>query len=554
MSRWRVCLYSPADLNRVIGSSIWVQSVAETLHAGPDVEVVLPLRAPERSRLITDKIRRLPRVTLVDPRRQRRFVPATGLYAAEALDLIETLHRERPFDAIVLRTFALCLAAIARPALRDRLWSTYILEPERDITDPAHVAELTAIATASRYVVVQSEEMRALFEAAVPAGRGKTIILPPAIPSVGSDGGGSDGVATTLPAPARRLFYAGKFHPFYPVPRMIDFLEALRSDFPDLEFHAMGDEIFRPTGAEAWGDDLERRLRTTAGVVWHGAVPRDEVIRLLSGGGIALSLWDYGHGSTMNDLVVSTKLLDYCLAGVPVILNRTAAQATILGADYPLFVSSPDEALPLIRRLLDDPTLYRSAAERCRAAAEAFAYPRAYAGLAPYLEKRADAATHLAERPKLAGTARRIGLVLAPGAATVPTSALEAFRDARAASDAAFLVVGVLPAPGAPDPEPGRDPAAALRAALPEDLAPFISLRTVVDPWNWWRTLGIALAPRAAADDAAGDAQDLAGDAAGDDQDLARAIDLARASGAIVVTSAAELVDAVRAGARALSA
>ncbi len=534
MSRWRVCLYSPADLNRVIGSSIWVQSVAETLHAGSDVEVVLPLRAPERSRLITDKIRRLPRVTLVDPRRQRRFVPATGLYAAEALDLIETLHHERPFDAIVLRTFALCLAAIARQGLCDRLWSTYILEPERDLSDPAHIADLTAIATASRYVVVQSEEMRALFEAAIPAGRGKTIILPPAIPPVASDG-----VSVPQPAPVRRLFYAGKFHPFYPVPRMIDFLEVLRPDFPDLEFHAIGDEIFRPMGAEAWGDDLERRLTTTEGVVWHGAVARDEVVRLLSEGGIALSLWDYGHGSTMNDLVVSTKLLDYCLAGVPVILNRTTAQATILGADYPLFVSSPDEALPLIRRLLDDPVLYRVAAERCRAAAEAFSYPRAYAGLAPYLEERPDATTHLAERPKLAGSACRIGLVLAPGTGVVPTAIVEAFRDARADCDAAFLVIGVLPAPGAPDPEPGRDPAAELRATLPEDLAAFISLRTIVDPWNWWRTLGIALSVH-------GDNEQ--------DVDVARALELARASGALIVNSGKELVEAVRAGARGLPA
>ncbi len=234
---------------------------------------------------------------------------------------------------------------------------------------------------------------------------------------------------------------------------MIDFLTELRPEHPDLEFHAIGDQIFRPPGGEAWADDLERRLTTTDGVVWHGAVPRDEVIRLLSEGGIALSLWDYGHGSTMNDLVVSTKLLDYCLAGVPVILNRTAAQATILGADYPLFVSSPDEALPLIRRLLDDPTLYREAAERCRAAAEAFSYPRAYAGLAPYLEERPDAAAHLAARPKLDGSAARIGLPLPSGAAAVPTSALDAFRAARAVNNAAFLVIGVHAPSGSPDPD-----------------------------------------------------------------------------------------------------
>ncbi|MEO7664895.1 MAG: hypothetical protein ABIV26_07185, partial [Candidatus Limnocylindrales bacterium] len=260
----RVCLYSPADMNLVIGSSIWVQAAAETFHAGPNVEVTIPLRSLERRRLLTDALRRLPRVRLVDPRRQRRWVPPSGLYSTEALDLIEALDREQPFDAIVLRSFPYCLAAIRRPQIRDRLWSTYILEPERDIEDPAHVADLTAIAEASQYVVVQSEEMRALFEAAVPAGRGRTIILPPAVPPPGSAG-----VPAGIAPVARRLFYAGKFHPFYPVPAMIDALETLRPAYPDLEFDVIGDQIFRPADDRAWGDDLERRFRHTPGLRWH---------------------------------------------------------------------------------------------------------------------------------------------------------------------------------------------------------------------------------------------------------------------------------------------
>ncbi|MBI2776430.1 MAG: glycosyltransferase family 4 protein [Chloroflexi bacterium] len=524
MTRRRVCLYSPADLNLVSGSSIWVQSVAETFHAGPDVEVVLPLRAPERRRLITDLLRRLPRVELVDPRRQRRFVPPTGLYSTEALDLIETLDREAPFDAIVLRSFPYCLAAIERPQIRDRLWSTYILEPERDIEDPAHVAQLAAIAEASRYVLVQSEEMRALFEAAVPAGRGKTIILPPAVPAPGSEG-----VPSSIAPIAQRIVYAGKFHPFYPVPRMIDFLEALRLEHPAFEFHVIGDMIFRLPDGHEWADELERRLTDTDGVVWHGALARDAVIELLASGGIALSLWDYRHGSTMNDLVVSTKLLDYCLAGLPVILNRTPAQEAILGRDYPLFVRTPDEALPLIEALLADRDLYRRAAERCRAAAEGFAYPRAYAGLAPYLEDRPDAATHLAERPKLAGSERRVGLPLAAGAAAVPAAAIEVFRSAtRPPGDGAaeaFLAVGVGHVPGTDLPEPGRDPAAALRASFPGDIAASAGIRTVDDPWNWWRTLGSALVPDGLADGLLD----------------AGSVELARASGARIVRTADEL-------------
>ena len=407
----RVCLYSPADLNLVMGSSIWVQAVAEVLHAGPRVQLTLPLRSLERRRLLTDALRRLPRVELVDPRHQRRWIPPSGLSLTEALDLIGTLHLEAPFDAIILRSFSYCLAAIERPALRNRLWSTYILEPERDIEDPAYLAQLSAIAEASRYVVVQSEEMRALFEAAVPAGRGKTILLPPAVPPSGPGDGAGEPSPVVAPF-ARRLFYAGKFHPFYLVDRMVDFTVELRGQHPDLELHVFGDQVFRPSGDRSWGDDLERRLRRTSGVVWHGAMPRDAVVGALSRGGIALNLWDYRHGSSMNDLVVSTKLLDYCLAGIPVILNRTAAQESILGADYPLFVRTPDQALTLIRALLTDPALYEAAATRCGAAAEAYSYWRVYDGIAPFLEDRADAALQLARRPKLAGSRLRLGLLL----------------------------------------------------------------------------------------------------------------------------------------------
>jgi hypothetical protein len=60
-----------------------------------------------------------------------------GLTTTQALDLIERLDRSRRFDAIILRSFGLCLRAIERPSLRGRVWSAYILEPERDPDDAA---------------------------------------------------------------------------------------------------------------------------------------------------------------------------------------------------------------------------------------------------------------------------------------------------------------------------------------------------------------------------------------------------------------------------------
>lgn len=477
----RVCLYSPADLNLVSGSSVWVQAVAETLHAGERVGITIPLMAPERRTIITDLLRRLPRVELVDPRRQLRFVPPTGLYSTEILDLIEKLDREQRFDHILLRSFPYCRAALGRPALHGRLWSTYILEPERDVEDPEHLADLAAIAEASEYVVVQSEEMRALFEGLVPAGRGKTILLPPAVPPAGPEG--------RAPAPRReRLIYAGKFHPFYPVTQMVGFLTELREEHPGLEFHVLGDQVFRSPAHAAWADELERALTTTDGVVWHGALARDDVNRFVSRGGIALSLWDYGHGSRINDLVVSTKLLDYCAAGVPVVCNRTAAQETVLGEDYPLFVRQPAEALPLLRALLEDAALYEDAAARCVAAAERYTYPRVHADLAPYLEGRPDGALRTFDRPKLPDARFNIGLLDADEATV--RRAYDLLAELRGDGGPWRLVVGRT----GDAPEPGADPAATAIPSPPDGLRDAVSRRTVDDVRNWWRTIGVAVA------------------------------------------------------------
>ncbi len=401
----RVLLYSPANLNIMDGSSIWVQSVAETLAADPSVQLVLPLKAPERRDLITGALRDRPGIELLEPTTFQKRVRPSGLGIDAALDWIEHLDREQRFDVFILRSFELCLAAALRPRLRGRLWSTYILEPERDLGSTAYLADMAAITVASEFVVCQSEEMRQLLEQFVPAARSHTILIPPAIPP---------GVPRADPArPGRRLIYTGKFHPFYPVPDLIDAFVPLRERFGDIEFHVVGDKIWRTPEDHAYADALETRLGRTAGLVWHGAISRSAVADLLAGGGIALSIWDRRHGPRSNDLVVSTKLLDYCAASIPVVLNRTVAQEGILGEDYPLFVDGLDEVSPLLERLLGDAELYRRAADRCWAATRRFTYPVVVSRLRPFLARPLDSAAvaaALADRPKLDGAALTLGV------------------------------------------------------------------------------------------------------------------------------------------------
>ena len=469
----RILFYSPANLNKIDGSAIWVQSVAETLHVSPTTEIVLPLRAPEQRDVITSLLRRLSRVELVPAQRAaRRKIGANGIATNEVVDLIERLDRENPFDVILIRSFEVAQAAVRSRQLRDRLWSTYILEPERDPESAAHLRELTEIATGSQYLVAQSEEMRALTEALVPAARGKTILLPPGIPAV----------PATRADPGRivpRLIYTGKFSPFYPVKQMIDFFGVLRAEVPGLEFHIVGDKIHRPREDPTHAPILEHALTHTEGVIWHGGLARDAVETLVAEGGIALSLWDYRHGSRMNDLVISTKLLDYASVGVPVVLNRTAAQETVLGPDYPLFVTRLEEALPLLRRTLTDPELYREAAERTFSGSRAFCYPNVFAHVAPFLDGSGPA--ELLARTKLPGAGRNVG-VLGTAAGPDRTSAIEAIAIALRARDERYRLIVAGPAP-------------AERSA-----SPAVSFEPATDLGNWLRMVGPVIV---AADDPA---------------------------------------------------
>ncbi len=510
----RIAFYSPANLNTMDGSSIWVQSVAETLGGLPAVQVVLPLKVPERRDLISGPLRSLAGVEVVPPERFRRRVPPSGLELDEVLDGLEALDREAPFAAFVVRSFEACLAASRRERFRGRLWSTYILEPERDLDSAAYLAEMTAIAEASAHVVCQSEEMRALFETVVPAGRGRTILLPPAIP---------DGVARADPAsPVARLLYTGKFHPFYNVPETIDIFGDLRARRPGLEFHVVGDKIWRSPRDRTYALELEARLTGTPGLTWHGAISRAAVADLLAVGGIALSVWDHRHGSHLNDLVVSTKLLDYCAAGLPVVLNRTVAQEAILGADYPLFVDGIDEVEGVLGRVLDDPGLYRAAAERTWSASRPYTYPAVRERLAPFFRQPVDplaVEAALLDRPKLVGAALNIGLRLADGAGSDARSASVrsalGLLDEVRALDARFRLV--VHGPGGPDlaasavAAAGADPELAARVTAEEEL----------DLANWLRTIGwLAITGEASAE-----------------RDVA--VRVARAAGAVPVVRAA---------------
>jgi glycosyltransferase involved in cell wall biosynthesis len=354
-----MALYAEVNMNLIDGSSVWVQSVSQTLTQIEGVEVTLLLRAPEQRDVLTAPLRANPHIELVHPEAVSHAQP---LDVEAALAALERLDRERDFDHVFLRGAGVCGEAARRQAFPGRLWSYYLTPHE--FQPGQEVDQLRLIAPASERVLCQTEPIRQLARAAVPEQAEKLTLLPPMIPSVPR--------GTHRPKGRElKLVYAGKFAPEYYFREIIDVFGRLRRTHPDAELHLIGDKIHNPPGDPGFHPAVEAALGETENLVWHGGVSRKKVDALLREADVALSV-----RHPMMDKELATKVLEYGAAGCAVVLNRTALYEDLLGADYPLFAGDPGEILAVLKQVAKSSDLRDEAADRCAEAARAYTFER----------------------------------------------------------------------------------------------------------------------------------------------------------------------------------
>ena len=345
----RAIVYGDVNLNILDGSAIWVQSMSEALsRAGVDVRVLL--KAPVETGRLVDPLRALPGVSVVDPFTSGMTSERTPLSADAAVSLIERLDGESPADLIVVRGLRLVTVAAASPRLRGRLWTylTDIPQSPLDIDDEQR-DRLAAIASASRWMLCQTEELRSLIEASIPGTGGRCVLWSPIVPApevVGLE-------STTEGAPLR-LVYTGKFAPLWNTLEMTRLPALLAEQGIAAEVHMVGDKIHDVPGDPEWSSRMRGALESTPGVVWHGGMPRQQAMALAASGDLGLS-WRAPEMDA--SLELSTKVLEFGVLGVPVLLNRTPMHESLLGADYPLFVADESDIASACAQIARDPEL-----------------------------------------------------------------------------------------------------------------------------------------------------------------------------------------------------
>ena len=356
----RFGLYAEVNMNLIDGSSVWVQSVAQTLTQIEGAEVTVLLRAPEQRDVLTAPLQANGSVELVQP---DQFGVEGPLKADEALAALRQLDEEREFDHVLLRGAAICAEASHRRPFPGRMWC-YYLTPH-DFEPGQEIDQLRLIAPASARVFCQTEAIRELARVAVPDNADKLALLPPMIPPF------SQPEARPSRQGGLKLVYAGKFAPEYYFLEVIETFKRFLRDEPGAELHLVGDKIHNPPEDPSFKAAAEAALAETENLVWHGGVTRQEVGALLREADVALSV-----RHPMMDKELATKVLEYGAAGCAVILNRTSLYEELLGGDYPLFATDPGEILAALKQLARNSDLRQEAADRCTDAARQYTFKR----------------------------------------------------------------------------------------------------------------------------------------------------------------------------------
>ncbi|MFL1381186.1 MULTISPECIES: glycosyltransferase [unclassified Nocardiopsis] len=365
----RALLYGDVDLNIIDGSAIWAQSMAQAL-AAAGCEVTLLLKAPVRTDRLVAPLAGAPGIRLLRPY-EDKLVPDAGprgLTPEQAVSLLVSRHERTPFDLVVVRGKRLAGLAAQEESLAGRLW-TYLTDfPHAvDGLTATAVAELTEIALASRFLLCQTEELRAFLESSVPAACGRSVLFPPVV--VVPEDARADGQVHAR----ARLAYTGKFAPAWNTLEMTGLPAALERRGVDAELVMIGDKVHADPAD--WSKRMRKALENTPGVDWRGGMARADALRASAECDFGLSWRDPSMDASLE---LSTKVLELGALGLPVVLNRTPMHEAMLGADYPLFAGADlDSVAEVVARAYHDRSVYADAAARCREAAGGHTLERA---------------------------------------------------------------------------------------------------------------------------------------------------------------------------------
>ncbi|MGR3617172.1 MAG: glycosyltransferase family 4 protein [Paracoccaceae bacterium] len=330
----KIALLAEQNFNLIDGSTIWLLNTCKLLSMQRDFDVDLLLSQP----LITDVLtRELPANINVTDATQLGSGP---LHAATlAGNLANWEETVGVYDRIMVRGDDFLAALMQDTSFQKRVvaYAPGIV-PDVRHANPDWVDQAREHRTVT---IVQSVPAKRVMESLLDYPASCVHVVPPVTFVRKGATDKSTGTAT--------LCYSGKIDPEYGLSWLLDICDEINNE-PDVEIDLIaGKDTLRakyPDFFEKWDhlrDEIRRGERPTLSL--FESVPHTEAQGRMSRADFAFCLRDGGYD---DGLEISTKVVEFCALGVPPILNDTALNRDLFGADYPYFVDTSIEDVPSV--------------------------------------------------------------------------------------------------------------------------------------------------------------------------------------------------------------
>lgn len=359
-----IVVFTDLCINVIDGSSVWLMSLIELLLLDRNLVVILVSREPSRIHAQFSKFEDSGRFILE---------VFSDQYSDERIDSYVTFCSAVIDKYQASKTIVRCV-----PKVADRLLPVLGLEKVSSLIyyliGEAYPGE--NLLKATHAIFVQTEESKRRFENRFPvwSKRKQVRILRPMIPD-------EFNCETIAPNGKLIISYTGKLSKGYMAKEMIDFISRGTNE---VGFLICAAKYHRPDGDE-YIKTLKSgitKARTSGKILLFEGLPRERVIDLIKPTHIG---WSVRSDQFENSSEISTKVLEYCSLGKPILLNKYESNVKLLGDDYPFYCSDFASITKAIEFIKCNSQMYIEQSARCRVLANKYRMSEAHKNVADIL-------------------------------------------------------------------------------------------------------------------------------------------------------------------------
>ena len=358
----KILIYGDLDLNIIDGSSIWLVNLAKLLLEDKENYVDILLKKRIRNHILVGEIEKRYRIRLLYVKDYIDHI--TEVDAGNIVKVLKTVNELRDYSCMIIRGTQV-MESVASSELIEKVipYLTDFCHDKDKMPDTQKIFLKDLYRKVQAYFV-QTVAMKEYLKDVLGVDGDKFHVLYPVVfPG-----------KKQIKQP-KTIVYAGKIAKDWNILELLDIMERLKTEDPEIRLHFIGNKVNRDLAEQK--QEIFGRLRNADNIIFHGAQPHSETERITKSCCLGYSFRSRAVDHDRS-LEVSVKLLEYCHGGVPVVLRKTKMHTAILGEDYPLFVESEEECIKKILTAFRDPEVWKKAEVCLSRSAEKFSVKHIY--------------------------------------------------------------------------------------------------------------------------------------------------------------------------------